>query len=802
MTAETIRELTTPDPEALRAQRYPVIVQRHAGDAVRVVLGLVALGVSALVARYTEVPKLEIDLFRVINDLPSWVLPVLWPVMQLGTIGAVGVLAAVALAARRYRLARDLAVSGTIAYLLAIEVKSLIGRARPDALLNEVNLRSHQGGLGFVSGHAAVAAALATAAAPWLPRPWRRVAWAAAVAVGVARVFVGAHLVLDVFGGAALGWTVGAALHLLWGAPVHRSEAPIVVRALAAAGLSPVLAVPVVEDARGSRPFLVTTETDCRRGQLFVKVIGYHERNADLLFKLFRHMVFREVEDESPFATPKQEAEHEAFIALLAQRAGVRTPTIVSVGVAENGDAWLAEQCVPGRNLARAVPAPISDDVLRDVWHQVALLRAARIAHRDLRLANILLGDDGAPWIVDFGFGESSASDHRLAADVAELLVSMSLAVGVERAVDAAYRVLGGAALLEAAPLLQPLALAAATRSAARHRRGLLNELRTAVARFTDSTPAQPEVLVRFRWRTLGWIIATVFATYVLLPEIGQYRQLITTIDDAQWAWLAGTLAMSAATYACAALALMGASARPLAFGRTVTVQLATSFANRLAPYGIGGVAVNERYLERSGMARTTAVGVIAATTVAGVVLHTVELAGAGVWLGQSRQLFTESLPSWWKILIGFVVAMTALGITIAVLMRRPDWLASVRGAAGAVTAIARQPRRAILLLGGQIGANVAYATALGFAVYAFGGHPSAALVAAVFLGGAALGAASPTPSGLGVVEASLVAGLMVGGVPGPSAVAGVLAYRLATFWIPAAVGYFSFRSLRRQHTL
>ncbi|MEW1736069.1 flippase-like domain-containing protein [Nocardia beijingensis] len=802
MTIETVRD-STPVTGAVgdRTETNPQVLTRHAGDVVRLLLGLLALGVSTLLASRTEVPRLEVDLFRVINDLPSWVAPVVLVVMQLGAIGAVGVVAGLALVTRRFRLARDVAAAGVLAYLLAIEVKTLVGRARPDMLLHELTLRTQQGGLGFVSGHAAVAAAMAAAAAPWLPRPWRRIAWATAGVVAASRVFVGAHLVLDVVGGAALGWTIAAALHLIWGAPVHRAEAPALRDALAAAGWNPIRVAPVVLDARGSRPFLVTAEISGRCTELFVKVIGYHERNSDLLFKLFRHIIYREVEDESPFASPKQEAEHEAFIALLAQRAGVRTPTVVSVGIVGNGDAWLAESRIRGRDLARC-PDAVSDEVLCEIWSQIKRLRSARIAHRDLRLANILLDEHATPWIVDFGFGESAASDRRLDADVAEMLVSMSLKVGTRRAVVTARKILGPEALKGAAPLLQPLALASATRSAARHRRGLLEELRVAVGEAIDAEPAPPEVLLRFRWRTLGWIVATVFATYVLLPQIGQFGQLVATLDDAQWQWLTGALVTSTATYAAAALTLMGASPHALAFGRTMIVQLATSFANRLAPYGLGGTAVNERYLESCGLPRTTAIAVIALTITSGAVLHVLELAGVGMWLGSTRLLLSSALPGRWSMLIGFVAVMTALGVAVAVLLRRPEWLTRIRSTARSMTDILRTPKRAALLLSGQVGANICYIAALGFSVHAFGASPSAALIAAVFLGGQALGAASPTPSGLGVVEASLVAGLMVGGVPSAPAVAGVLAYRIATFWLPAAAGFVAFRFLQRRHIL
>ena len=70
--------------------------------------------------------------------------------------------------------------------------------------------------------------------------------------------------------------------------------------------------------------------------------------------------------------------------------------------------------------------------VLDGVWEQFALMRSHRIAHRDLRLANVFLADDGEAWIIDFGFSELAASDTLLATDLAELLASSTTQVGAE----------------------------------------------------------------------------------------------------------------------------------------------------------------------------------------------------------------------------------------------------------------------------------------------------------------------------------------------------------------------------------
>ncbi len=151
--------------------------------------------------------------------------PVVWVPMQLGNLLVVPAAVLAALAFRRWRLAAGLALAGAGVYVLAKVVKRFVERGRPSDVLDDVVVRgAAPHGLGFVSGHIAVVTALALVAWPWLPRWGRWAAGAAVAAVFLTRMYVGAHLPLDMVGGAALGVAVGALVRLLLGVPARAPD--------------------------------------------------------------------------------------------------------------------------------------------------------------------------------------------------------------------------------------------------------------------------------------------------------------------------------------------------------------------------------------------------------------------------------------------------------------------------------------------------------------------------------------------------------------------------------------------------
>ena len=90
-------------------------------------------------------------------------------------------------------------------------MKHVAARGRPVDVLARVHVRERATGLGYVSGHSAVAFALAAALVSEAPGAWRVVPLTVAATVAIGRVYAGVHLPLDVVGGVGLGILAGIA---------------------------------------------------------------------------------------------------------------------------------------------------------------------------------------------------------------------------------------------------------------------------------------------------------------------------------------------------------------------------------------------------------------------------------------------------------------------------------------------------------------------------------------------------------------------------------------------------------------
>jgi membrane-associated phospholipid phosphatase len=192
-------------------------VRRIRRDLIVLAASLAVFAACAVVVANGRVGPVERAVFHAVNGLPDWLYGPMLLFQYLGVLAMPLVVAAAALAFRRWRLTAALVLVVPLKLALERVAKLLVERERPGATVADAILRGvPSAGLSFTSGHAIITFAIAGLLVLVLPRRWGIVAFVLATCNAVARVYLGAHNPLDVVGGAAIGLAIAAVLDLIF----------------------------------------------------------------------------------------------------------------------------------------------------------------------------------------------------------------------------------------------------------------------------------------------------------------------------------------------------------------------------------------------------------------------------------------------------------------------------------------------------------------------------------------------------------------------------------------------------------
>jgi undecaprenyl-diphosphatase len=260
--------------------------------------------------------------------------------------------------------------------------------------------------------------------------------------------------------------------------------------------------------------------------------------------------------------------------------------------------------------------------------------------------------------------------------------------------------------------------------------------------------------LERVRPRTLVSVVAFAVAFYVLLPQLADVQRTADAAAQAQLGWLIPALLASGASYICAAIAMVGSVPQPVPFWATFRMQVASSFASRIAPANTGALAVGVRFLQRAGVQPAVAATSVGLNMVAGFVMHAVLLVAFVAWTGTGG-VGGFHLPDATTALLVVAVLLAASGLVIALVpaVRErvlPQVVAQARTALGSATDVVTDPWRLFAMLGGSAGVTLCYIAALTATVLAFDGGLSVPQIGAAYLVAAALGVAVTHPGRAG----------------------------------------------------
>jgi len=696
--------------------------RRRGSDAFRVSIALVVVLVCWLATRVN--PSSEKSLINVVTPVPDGLKWLVTSVAWVGSIGLVVVVIVLALVSRRTEVIRDTLLAGAGAWLVCVALAALLG---PDGG-RPTDSAPHGFDLGFPVARVAAAVAVAAAAMPYLSRWLQRSIVVTVVLLALATTVSGYGLPVAVLASLAVGVLVTAVVHLVFGSPLGLASAAEVEVLLADLGIAVDSIVPAPKQTWGLGRF------DARRGgdRLDVSFYGRDAADAQLFSKTTRFLLYR---DSGPTLTytRRQQVEHEAYLTLMAERAGARVATVVAAGPAGPAkDALLVTLPPTGRPLSELTPfvlppaevaganpegdasgegeadatepaatrpeetdpaatraedaePPVTDPALTDaaldgIFDQVLSLRQAGIAHGALSTETIVLADDGSAGLVDLRAAATVATADQLDRDLAAALAATALVAGPDRAAAAAARIVPTDVLAAALPYLQRAALDPVASRTLRGKKPILAALRASGA--AAAGIEVPELIEprRISWVNLVLVVGTLIGGWALIGVLVNVTHSWSTITGAKWGWVAAVFVLAQAVYPALAVTTVGSVTDTLPYGRTVALEVANTFV-ALAGGTMGTLATRVRFFQQQGYDATLAVssGVLISTASwivkGGLFVIAIPIALSQFHFGDAPTSTGGGSGSSTATLVWIIViAVAALGVLLGLLFAVPRW--------------------------------------------------------------------------------------------------------------------------------
>lgn len=657
-------------------------------------------------------------------------------------------------------------------------------------------------GAGRVPVLLSIGAVAVGCARPHLGRPFQRVGrWLVATAA-VAVVLLATTTPTGAVIAVLIAVTSAGLTHLVLGTREGRPDLGLVAEALAMAE-RPVgelvespqqeAGVFIVEGTSGTRPVVA-------------RVFGRDARDTQLLAKAWRSLWYRGTSSVMP--TRLQQAEHEAFVTMLASTRGVPVPLVVAVTRTPSHDAVLVLEGV-------AEPIRQLDAITAGaMWDLLERVHRAGLALRDVSISRFGTDAEGHIGLRDLSTTGLSGPDEG-PLDRSQLLVVTAQHLGVDAATRIATEQLGHDAMAALVPYVQSAALGPTLRSELRRVDDPVDVdgLRDHVAELSGVESPELAELRRVSPASLVQMALMTFAAYAIISLLGGVDpdELVATLSGAALGWVALALAVGQLPVLTESAATQGASTRRLAVGPLVALQAAIGFVKLAIPSTAARMAMILRYFQKQGVPPPEALSISAIDTFSGfliqiaVLVLTLAIGVGSVSLELPAETTGATLDLTSALLIVAAVAVVLLIIVLAWPRLRHRLLGRVRPwyrQARSSTDVLRSPARVVELFGGNLMSQLLFAGALAACVRAFGVEINLAEGLVVYVIASLFGGVMPVPGGIGVMEAALTVGLVAVGVDESVALGAAITFRVVTFYVPPIWGWAAFRWLERNNYL
>ncbi|MYW49213.1 lysylphosphatidylglycerol synthase transmembrane domain-containing protein [Streptomyces sp. SID161] len=780
------------DPHAERVEGdeplLPARVHRPS-DLMRLLVGVLAIVVLLAIAAFAHgtTSGLEQDINKGTGQAPDLLIKIAGLASSIAILLVPVAFAIERLIKRDGLRIADGVLAAVLAHGVTLATDLWVARAAPDSI-QEALTQPSPGDIHALTDpvHGYLAPVIAYMSAVGMSRRprWRAVLWIVLLLDAFSMLVTGYTTPFSIILTVLIGWTVAYGTLYAVGSPNVRPTGQNLMAGLRHVGFHPVKAAreDVTESENGDRGrrYFVTLEDG---PPLDVTVVDREQQAQGFFYRAWRNLTLRGFATRSSLQSLRQALEQEALLAYAAIAAGANAPKLIATAELGPDAVMLVYEHTGGRTLDSLADDEITDELLRHTWHQVQALQSRRIAHRRLAGDAILVDRSGKVILTELRGGEIAAGELLLRMDVAQLVTTLGLRVGAERAVASAVEVLGPDAVADCLPMLQPIALTRSTRATLRRlareraqrerdavleasrqaksareeesgttapdldkpdkkavraeqraekraidealdearEEDLLTQIRHQVLRIRPQAPVEPARLERIRPRTLISFIAGAIGAYFLLTQL-THIEFGTLFAQAQWGWVIAAVLFSALSYVAAAMALLGFVPERVPFLRTVGAQVAGSFVKIVAPAAVGGVALNTRFLQRAGVRPGLAVASVGASQLFGLGCHILMLLSFGYLTGTEK---TPSLSPSRTVIAGLLTVAVLVLVVTSVPFLRKFVVTRVRslfaGVVPRMLDVLQRPQKLVTGIGGMLLLTACFVMCLDASIRAFG---------------------------------------------------------------------------------
>ncbi|WP_053851721.1 lysylphosphatidylglycerol synthase domain-containing protein [Streptomyces sp. NRRL B-24085] len=771
-------------------------------DLMRLLVGVLAVVVLLAIAAFAHgtTSGLEQDINKGTGQAPDLLIKIAGLASSIAILLVPVAFAIERLIKRDGLRIADGVLAAVLAHGVTLATDLWVAKAAPDSI-QEALTQPSPGDIHAltdpVHGYLAPVIAYMTAVGMSRRPRWRAVLWIVLMLDAFSMLVTGYTTPFSIILTVLIGWTVAYGTLYAVGSPNVRPTGQTLIAGLRTVGFRPVSAAR--EDASESaengdrgRRYFVTLEDG---PPLDVTVVDREQQAQGFFYRVYRNLTLRGFATRSSLQSLRQALEQEALLAYAAIAAGANAPKLIATSELGPDAVMLVYEHTGGRTLESLHEDEITDELLRNTWRQVQALQSRRIAHRRLAGDAILVDRSGAVILTDLRGGEIAASTLLLRMDVAQLVTTLGLLAGAERAVASAVGVLGPDAVADCLPMLQPIALTRSTRATLRRlareraqrereavleasqqakqarledapeearpvlekpdkktvkaearaekraideaieearEEDLLTQIRHQVLLIRPQAPVEPARLERVKPRTLISFIAGAIGAYFLLTQL-THIEFGPLVANAEWGWVAAAVLFSACSYFAAAMSLLGFVPERVGFMRTVAAQVAGSFVKIVAPAAVGGVALNTRFLQRQGVRPGLAVASVGASQLFGLGCHILMLLSFGYLTGTEK---TPSLSPSRTVIAGLLTVAVLVLVVTSVPFLRKFVVTRVRslfaGVVPRMLDVLQRPQKLITGIGGMLLLTACFVMCLDASIRAFGNEGTSLSIASV----------------------------------------------------------------------